>query len=354
MSDLRLNLYENAMDSIRHAIEHYANDPDDTRKYKYAILHFAQGVALLLKQRLSQEHPNFIYKDVAKPDGQTIDVKTSIERLKEIASVDMERLEDAILELSALRNTIEHYAVTISKQQADNIIGRFVPLLAAFVSTELGRQLQYEVGAEAWNSLLAIQSYRANAIANVKSRIASENLQAFYCDDCQDLTAVAKHDDFLTNDSIRKIACLACERVYYIVPQCRECGKDLNIRTLDSAGVRYHTYCEECQTKILLEFPGYDFPDYLLEVRRWFRENEYAEYSDLDSMVLNVSTFGPSGRPGKIHKLIDYGVVDFVDPFDRVKYEALMNSSDPRRYFSEMPHGAHYKWVGKRNNVSQA
>jgi hypothetical protein len=58
MAELKLNLYQNAIDSIKHGIEHYTTDTDETRRYKYTILHLAHGVLLILKERLGQEHPS--------------------------------------------------------------------------------------------------------------------------------------------------------------------------------------------------------------------------------------------------------------------------------------------------------
>ena len=151
MLQLKLNLYDNAIDSIKHAIEHYTNDPTETRRYKYAILHLSQGVTLLLKERLSREHPYFIYKNVSNPEGVTVDADMAIARLKSIAKVDLGDAEKTVRELARLRNNIEHYHVSLPKQQADSVIGRVVPFLGSFVRNELGREFQQEVGQQTWN-----------------------------------------------------------------------------------------------------------------------------------------------------------------------------------------------------------
>ena len=190
MSQLNLNLYENAIDSIKHAIEHYTIDPVEKRRYKYAILHLSQGVALLLKERLTREHPNLIYTNVSD-EGKTVDIETTISRLEKIAKVDLTSARGVILELASLRNQLEHFAVDISQQQADSIIGRIVPFIVSFVRDELGKSFQHEIGDGNWRALLQIQGYRESAIRGAENKIKQQNRTAFLCSKCQAHTAIA-------------------------------------------------------------------------------------------------------------------------------------------------------------------
>ena len=52
---IEIGLEENALDSLKHGIEHFIRDTSKT-DLKYAILHIAHSVELFIKARLSKEH----------------------------------------------------------------------------------------------------------------------------------------------------------------------------------------------------------------------------------------------------------------------------------------------------------
>jgi hypothetical protein len=331
MTQLQLNLYENAIDSIKHAIEHYTDDPIAERRYKYAILHLAQGVTLLLKERLSKEHPNFIFKEVHNSEGKTVDVATVILRLRKIATIDLGDFEDAINDLVKVRNIIEHYAVDLSKQEADNIIGRIVPMMADFVRTEFHRDFQREVTSEIWDAMMKIQDYRRAAIQTALDIIQQRAETGHYCLRCQDNTAIK---EIITRTPKRElldeyalvmfsIKCLACLNSVSGV-ECQECHIDILLG--DGSMPSNNSYCPNCAQKVAEQFSGFELPKYVAEIHRWFQTNKTATYTQLEALLSNVASFGPTGRPPRIEAMLQKGVVDFAYEPDRARYVGLLNS----------------------------
>ncbi|MBE2223682.1 MAG: hypothetical protein IAF02_19235 [Anaerolineae bacterium] len=320
MPDMKLNLYENAIDSIKHALEHYTSDSDLERRYKYTILHLSQGVNLLLKERLSMEHPNFIYKDVAKPEGKTIDVYTTIERLKGIIGLDLGDAEIAIRNLAKDRNQIEHAAISITKQRADNIIGQIVPFLVVFVNEILGRRFILDPAHK--DILLNIEGYRQGAKRAAKSMIKNKDATGVFCEACQDTTAIyTSEQDGLTSYSVQCLACL--EQIEHGV-LCQECGQK------NKGQIHPHlSYCAKCRNKIVSEFRFTGYSEHALfaaEVRRWFQNHDYSiTYNEMWHMVRNISMAG-SSSPSFIQTLYDNGVIDFDHPSDKKIYEAKLRS----------------------------
>jgi hypothetical protein len=152
----------------------------------------------------------------------------AIARLQSIANVDLGDAEKTILALANLRNNIEHFAVDLPKQQADSIIGRTVPFLASFVSNELGRRFQLEIGDKVWQNLIRIQEYRDNAINTAKKMIASRDEQPYYCEACQEDTAIKvyyREDEWSLHSY--NVSCLACLDLVSVGMVCLGCQKNI-------------------------------------------------------------------------------------------------------------------------------
>ncbi len=322
MADLKWSLYENGLDSIRHAIEHYTSDPDELRRYKYSIIHLSQGVTLLLKERLRREHPNFIFVNVSE-ETKTVDIEMALSRLKKVAKVKLDYQEEkTIKELAELRNAIEHFAVNLSKQQADSIIGRVVPFLVSFTRNELGVDIQYEIGQDHWKNLLLVQEYLDTAKREITAHLKAQNAPTFFCDRCQANTAtitsrqVKEPNEWVINYD--EITCLLCSTRTY-KEACRGCGKVMF--TQDSAALHWHSYCADCCSRLEQEYPGFRVPAYVSEVKRWFKKNNTITGEQLLALLTNVALFG-SSRFGPLNELVVHGVIDFVYDEERQDFES--------------------------------
>ena len=163
---LTLDLLSNAMDSIVHGLEHYVEGLNSATNYKFAILHIAQGIELILKERLRQEHWVLIYDKVEKPNkSRTIDFETAVARLQSICKLSLDKYIDGLRGLRNARHEIEHYKVSLSEKEAAMLIGSNIPFLIEFLEDELKTTLQEHIrDEETWQELLLIESVFAKAI----------------------------------------------------------------------------------------------------------------------------------------------------------------------------------------------
>jgi len=166
---LRLELLENAIDSMIHGLQHYVDGKRDASNYKFAILHIAQSVELILKERLRQEHWVLIYDKVEKPNkSRTIDFETAVARLQSICNLSLDKYIDGLRGLRNARHEIEHYKVSLSEQEAAALIGSNIPFLMQFLEDELKTTLQEHIDEETWQELLNILDVFSKAIEKAR------------------------------------------------------------------------------------------------------------------------------------------------------------------------------------------
>lgn len=333
MDNLELNLLENAIDSLKHAIEHYNEDPIETRRYKYAIMHLSQGVTLLLKERLRREHPNFLFRKVEtnihKADiAVTVNVDEVLIRLENIAGLSLTRGKQVCKQLASLRNAIEHYELRIARNEADIIIGQTIPFVASFMHDELDTSLEHCIGQDNWDSLLSIQGFFQTAVDEAKRNLKDENLVSYHCERCDHETATpdftSVHEDPFRL-TIIPVICLVCRTTQsqQLVP-CLRCGTKRVIERSDIA--QFNSYCADCSLYASRKFGhirirGTSQAVYVAEVERWFEHNKSATVAELTRLVWNVSTAGSSSRDYAPSLYLE-GVIDFEYDNEREEYEA--------------------------------
>lgn len=197
--------------------------------YKFAILHVAQGVELILKERLRQEHWVLIYDKVEKPDkSRTIDFETAVTRLQGICNISLTKYIDGLRGLRNTRHEIEHYRVSLSGQEAATLIGSNIPFLMKFLEDELKTTLQEHIkDEETWQELLEIESVFAKAIEKAheeKARMCNsreedqEYLRIVECPLCGlDYLVIKDKRD-------QEAECLLCKHVSEL-EECIRCHK---------------------------------------------------------------------------------------------------------------------------------
>jgi len=233
-ASLKLDLLENAIDSIAHGLEHYVRGKENPTSYKFAILHLAQGVELILKERLRREHWVLIYEKVDKPDtSRTIGFDTAVQRLQSICNVVLLKYIDTLKKLKETRNDIEHYKVSLSEKEAAVLIGANIPFGVEFLEDELNTTLKEHIkDEEIWQELLDIKEVFFQAITKAREELSSvldhkEKDQIFpmviECPVCG--------LDFLVIDSKgdKKSECLLCKHV----SELRECIRCYTLFAVD-------------------------------------------------------------------------------------------------------------------------
>lgn len=238
---MRLGLLDNAIDSLLHGLAHYAQGRLDNANYKFAILHFAQAVELLLKARLAKEHWVLIFERVERPDGKTINFDAAVERLHRICHVDLNKYVGDLRNLSEERNRIEHYEVTLGEREAASLIARNVPFLIWFLEAELDTRLQDLVDEEVWLELLQIRHVYEEA-----KKQAEEKIQKVRWDEREgydiwlEQCPVCFEEYMVISDDIAGAAkCLFCNHVS-VLETCWKCGKRFPDDALE------HGLCDAC------------------------------------------------------------------------------------------------------------
>jgi hypothetical protein len=158
---IQFDLLDNAVDSIEHAVESLAwkDTASNERRLKQAILGVAQGVELLLKERLRRVHPSLIWEDVDKYpslDARTVGADKALSRLRLIGGVELTKEDELLVKaLRRTRNAIEHFEWHTSISEAKSIIGPALSFAIDFARVHLDRDLAYRFKRDdTWVQLL--------------------------------------------------------------------------------------------------------------------------------------------------------------------------------------------------------
>ena len=193
---IQFDLLTNAKDSLRQAVELLVwkdLEPEQAR-LKHAITNAAHAIELLLKERLRQASPAFVWENVDKyPNvtARTVTVAAAITRLKNIGGVKFSQQDEKILlSLRTTRNVIEHYEWRTTVKEAKVIVGSALGFAFSFAFDELGIDLAADFKKDdTWNGLIDelhefVQAYGARFEAKLKEKDEYPS----GCDACGELT----------------------------------------------------------------------------------------------------------------------------------------------------------------------
>jgi hypothetical protein len=116
---IKLNLFENGLDFIQYAIDQIKAESTEY-SIKYAVLHLASGIELVLKYRLEREHWSLIFKDTGQAnrsaletgDFKSVDFSDCVRRLKNICNITLPEKDARNFEnLKDRRNKIIHFNI---------------------------------------------------------------------------------------------------------------------------------------------------------------------------------------------------------------------------------------------------
>lgn len=139
---LKLSLLDNALDFIYDAVIRLSNPTQSPSDIKYSILHLSSGIELLLKQCLLDEHWTLIFAKIDEADKialqagdfKSVDFKEAINRLERVCSIKLEKDRGLLEALRKIRNRIEHYQITISKDEAVSILVKVWAFILDFIA----------------------------------------------------------------------------------------------------------------------------------------------------------------------------------------------------------------------------
>lgn len=227
---IKLSLYENAITSINHGIDHlvYAVENDSKDDYKQSILSTFQGVELLLKELLYRIDPIYVFDKNSLFDKCKDPMKPTIDELYNCKSIEINKLCKEILrfypqyfdkssmniikEMAKERNKIQHFCIKIDKLYTKDVIFK----LCKHVIYVSMRILDKEISIK---DQLQIISERIDCIFYI-SELADKEMK---------LLKISKED--FTRGS------------------CFECGNYSLFMIYDHTGYPNEIYCTSCDFK---------------------------------------------------------------------------------------------------------
>lgn len=255
---LKLSLLDNALDFILDAVMRLSNPTQTPSDIKYSILHLSSGIELLLKQCLLDEHWTLIFAKVDEADKtalqtgdfKSVDFKESINRLERVCSINLKNDRGLLEALRKIRNKIEHYQITISKDEAVSILVKVWAFILDFVSEAI--DFSSSEGTEAVfdsirEKMVIHQRFIDERIAALKpefQRLQEEGTFILDCPKClQEALPLTGEDtecmfcrSAFTSDELMEEWLIAHEGWHYLDPkeritepvihECPECGME--------------------------------------------------------------------------------------------------------------------------------
>ena len=193
---IQFDLLANARDSLRQAVNLLAwkDISSDQARLKHAITNAAHSIELLLKERLRQVNPAFIWENVDRfpsLEARTVTVDAAISRLKNIGGVSFTTDDERILRsLRTTRNAIEHYEWHTTEKEAKVIVGNALSFAFFFAVEHLGTDLAAEFKRDdTWRVLIEELSEFARAHGTrIEGHLRRKGENPACCDCCDNYT----------------------------------------------------------------------------------------------------------------------------------------------------------------------
>ncbi|MEU8911728.1 hypothetical protein [Streptomyces nigrescens] len=126
---------------------------------KYALLHLHAGAEVLIKARLEQEHWSLVVQDALPKNRQangvtraqfrrghfkTIGMEEALDRLKQIAEINLDDHRDALTQLTETRNALQHYGLNQTAAAVQSQATAVLDFLITFIHEHLRADLPRE------------------------------------------------------------------------------------------------------------------------------------------------------------------------------------------------------------------
>jgi RNA polymerase-binding transcription factor DksA len=166
----KISLIENSYTFINEAILNSRKGKRDIKYLSFSILHLIQGLELMLKHVLKNEHPILIYENVDNPNN-TVSLSQCLMRLKSIANVDIDEKEDKIIKRAiAQRNKIVHFEYEINKHHQRSIFVQLFEFIHYFHKKHIGDELHNHISEKLWHTEAELLAEFKNEWVEYKGR----------------------------------------------------------------------------------------------------------------------------------------------------------------------------------------
>ena len=125
----------------------------DDKYLAFAILHLIQGLELMMKHVLRQEHPVLIQENIDNPSSNTVSIRQCLERLKNIAQIDIDEKEEKIINRAiAQRNKIVHYEYDANPFHQFSVFVELFEFVHYFHKKHVGSELHDFIDEKLWRA----------------------------------------------------------------------------------------------------------------------------------------------------------------------------------------------------------
>ncbi|MGX8796278.1 DUF3644 domain-containing protein [Fusibacter sp. JL298sf-3] len=259
---IKLDLFDNALDSFVVAIDSFNRGTLYPKYYKISIKEMFSAFELLLKDILSHEHPSLIYskvEDYAEPIGKrhSVNFETLLLRLEKLADFKIEENHKRYINrLRELRNLGMHSSFEVNRFNAADIISKVVPifmnLYRRFYGENHEKKLSDLLGVEIFNSYISEQTALNALINDAKKRFEDDGHKIITfegvtvkCNTC--------NSEYIVHEG-ENIKCYCCHeefRDFYYYATYIKLDAELNSEELYS--------CPDCDCWSLALYEPYDY-----------------------------------------------------------------------------------------------
>lgn len=237
------DIYANAVDSLRIAIEHFLKEPDYSSR-KHAILTLFHAIELFLKEQLHRTNAILIYRNIdatITDDSLTVGAKEALARLENLGMGLPKQPKEVIDRIQKRRNRIEHHRYD-HKKEDETIIVESLAFILFFTESVLYAKLQADIPAETLETIYSlvydrqdrywIAMYRLERWMhetwpewnNKESYTPDEFRGTLDCPICSESYLVIGYHDkpfcFRCNTSVAAAECEDCGRTYLASEGC--------------------------------------------------------------------------------------------------------------------------------------
>jgi len=194
----KLDVIENALDFLdsagRNLLDFEASA--SPRDVKYALLHLAAGIALLLKQRLAKDHWALVFDDLNKASKVLYDsgdftspgLEQCLERVRSVCGVEISSVDkNSLMSLRKLRNKIEHFRFEVSREEGLSIAVKVWPFAFDFVQDQLAQDFNDNQNQQ-WESvrtkMLGIEEFVRQRHDETAPLVKAKESEGFTIVDC--------------------------------------------------------------------------------------------------------------------------------------------------------------------------
>lgn len=254
---LRAALLDNALDFLLSAAEAVHRD-EGPRSLKEAVLHLANGVELVIKARIAQEHWSLIFANVDRAsydkivNGEivSVDYNKAVERLQNIVAVTVaKQSNDHLKALRNQRNRLTHFAGELDAAQTKSLLAKGMAFCIEFC------EQQHMATPDAEGKIGAIQVNLAGLQEFVNDRMtsiltAAQDALIWECPECWQIALVIDggtvHCQFCRRDADpHRLAASNSEGEIEDCPECWEEQTFAFVLRSNGTGMWVCFYCGE-------------------------------------------------------------------------------------------------------------